>query len=242
MDKLQNLLNVAKKRVGIKEFPKNSNNVDCNTWFYGHAVSGSDYPWCAVEMCYEFHLAGLDDLIKKSSSCADIGDWFKKKGQFFTSNPQVGDLVFYKFPTTRHDRWCNHIGLIGEVVNANKIKVYEGNTSVTSNDNGGSVMYRTRDLKNVVGFGRPNYGTVSTPKATKKQTEKKHSTLTVGSKGEEVLYLHKLLRERKYGVSATNDTYNQLTKACVINVQATSGYLEIDGICGKNTWEYLEKH
>lgn len=36
----------AMSQVGIKEYPKNSNNVKYNTWFYGHPVHGDKYPWC----------------------------------------------------------------------------------------------------------------------------------------------------------------------------------------------------
>ena len=50
----QMVLAVAKSQLGTKESPKNSNNVIYNTWYYGHAVSGSAYPWCMtfVEWCF----------------------------------------------------------------------------------------------------------------------------------------------------------------------------------------------
>ena len=38
----------ALAEVGVKESPKNSNNVKYNTWYYGHPVKGSAYPWCMV--------------------------------------------------------------------------------------------------------------------------------------------------------------------------------------------------
>lgn len=38
----------ALAEVGVKESPKNSNNVKYNTWYYGHPVHGSAYPWCMV--------------------------------------------------------------------------------------------------------------------------------------------------------------------------------------------------
>ena len=44
----------ALAEVGVKESPKNSNNVKYNTWFYGHAVKGDAYPWCAVFVCWCF--------------------------------------------------------------------------------------------------------------------------------------------------------------------------------------------
>lgn len=44
----------ALAEVGVKESPKNSNNVKYNTWFYGRTVSGSKYPWCMVFVSWLF--------------------------------------------------------------------------------------------------------------------------------------------------------------------------------------------
>lgn len=226
---ISKLLRQAHARVGIKENPSNSNNVDCNTWYYGRQVSGSAYPWCAVEMCYIFHLVGYDNLILKTASCATMGNWFKKNGQFF-KDAQVGDLVFFKFKTTRNANWTNHVGLVIDVLSNGTIRTIEGNTSVTSNDNGGSVMIRTRDYKNIVGFGRPlYYGKEAT-----------RPTLKYGVRSESVKYLHKLLRKYHYGVSADNNYFDATTRACVIDFQSAHN-LEIDGIVGNKTWAELEK-
>ena len=42
----QMIIGTAYSQLGIKEKPRNSNNVKYNTWFYGHAVRGNDYAWC----------------------------------------------------------------------------------------------------------------------------------------------------------------------------------------------------
>ena len=44
----QKIIDVAKEQIGTAEKPIGSNNVKYNTWYYGHAVSGANYPWCAV--------------------------------------------------------------------------------------------------------------------------------------------------------------------------------------------------
>lgn len=44
----------AEAEVGVKESPRNSNNVKYNTWFYGHSVKGSAYPWCMTFVCWLF--------------------------------------------------------------------------------------------------------------------------------------------------------------------------------------------
>ena len=52
------VVQTALSQVGVKEKPKNSNNVKYNTWFYGHDVSGDKYPWCMVYVCWCFAHVG----------------------------------------------------------------------------------------------------------------------------------------------------------------------------------------
>lgn len=58
---LNKVLALANTEVGITEYPPNSNNVKYNTWYYGHAVSGKNYPWCATFISYIF--ASVDSNI-----------------------------------------------------------------------------------------------------------------------------------------------------------------------------------
>lgn len=52
------VVQTALSQVGVKEKPKNSNNVKYNTWFYGREVSGPEYPWCMVCVCWCFAHVG----------------------------------------------------------------------------------------------------------------------------------------------------------------------------------------
>lgn len=153
MATVNDILKIAKAEIGVKESPANSNNVKYNTWYYGKTVQGSAYPWCAVFVSWLFSQVD-SSLIKKSASCMDIGNWFKQNGRFKTSNPQVGDIVFFKYNT--NSRWTNHIGIVESINKDGSIVTIEGNTSTTSNDNGGSVMRRNRK-SNIVGYGIPKY-------------------------------------------------------------------------------------
>lgn len=147
------VLVLAQSQVGTTEYPPNSNNVIYNTAYYGKEVSGSAYPWCCVFVWWCF-AQFTPCLVKKTASCMDLAQWFKDNGQWHAS-PQPGDVVFFKFNT--NDRWTNHVGLVKEVIDGGmKIVTIEGNTSVTSDDNGGAVMERTRS-SNIVGYGRPAY-------------------------------------------------------------------------------------
>ena len=42
------IINIAAKEIGTSENPIGSNNIKYNSWYYGHSVRGSKYPWCAV--------------------------------------------------------------------------------------------------------------------------------------------------------------------------------------------------
>ena len=153
MPTVNQVLVLAQSQVGTTEYPPNSNNVVYNTAYYGHEVSGSAYPWCAVFVWWCF-AQFTPCLVKKTASCMDMAQWFKDNGQWHAS-PKVGDVVFFKFNT--NTRWTNHVGIVKEVIDGGvKIKTIEGNTSVTSDDNGGAVMERTR-TSNIVGYGRPQY-------------------------------------------------------------------------------------
>lgn len=146
----QEILNKARAEIGVAEFPSNSNCVKYNTWFYGKKVTGAAYPWCCVFISWLFK--DNPSLCKRSASCADLLSWFEKQGRTVKS-PQPGDIVFFKYST--NTRRTNHVGIV-ESVSGKTINTIEGNTSVTSNDNGGRVMRRKRST-NIVAYARPAY-------------------------------------------------------------------------------------
>ena len=225
----EKVIEIAKKYVGVTEYPPNSNNVFFNTSFYGREVSGN-YPWCCAFIWYIHNEAGVD--IKKTASCAELGTWFKNNGKFKTSAPKVGDIVFFKFSGS--SRWTNHVGIVVEVGNG-YIKTIEGNTSSDekgSQSNGGMVAERKRKLNStIVGFGyfEPIENTPSTI----------YPTIKIGSRGASVKTLQTLLNSN--GANLTVDgIFGQLTKIAVLSFQGEKG-LTKDGIVGKLTWAKLLK-
>ena len=231
--KIDSILAIAQKEVGTKEYPPGSNNVKYNTWFYGHEVSGSKYPWCAAFQSWVFRGT---NLIKKSASCSDIYHWFKARGQIVTK-PKKGDLVFFKFGTGYKD--TDHIGL---VKNASQwpanFQTIEGNTSVTSDDNGGCVMERTRSKSKVVAFARPTYDDADVEEhvtTTIGVTNK--PTLKMGSKGDWVKVAQARLVVNGYNIEV-DGYFGPKTKEAVIKFQTSYG-LEKDGIIGPKTWAKL---
>lgn len=150
----QEIINCAKKYVGVVE--KYNNNVIFNTEYYGRAVSGGQYAWCAVFCWYVYKECHASELFcggQKTALCQFALDYYRKNGQFFKTNPKPGDLVFFKFGVS--SRETNHIGIVTEVL-PNGVKTIEGNTSDKNQNNGGMVMERTR-TSGIVGYGRPNY-------------------------------------------------------------------------------------
>lgn len=225
---IEKVINIAKKYVGVCEDPPNSNKVVFNTKFYGREVSGVNYPWCCAFIWCVFNEAGI--YIKRTASCMMLGDWFKQTGKYHKDNPQVGDIVFFKFPGS--SRWTNHVGLVIEV-NVDELTTIEGNTSSDnkgSQSNGGMVAIRTRKINSsVVGFGRVS--------DDKNNSAKNMPTLRLGSRGASVKTLQSILNE--HGAHLTVDgIFGNLTKLAVISFQGLNN-LQKDGIVGRKTWEKL---
>lgn len=147
----------AKSQLGVKESPPNSNNVKYNTWFYGHEVSGSQYPWCVVFIQWLFKET---KLLARTASSTYLYNWFKSQNAIH-STPQPGDIAFFYFSSKKRPGViAEHVGLVTEV-SPTGIKTIEGNTSAVSQDNGGIVQEKNRKFsKTIVGYGRPKYDNV----------------------------------------------------------------------------------
>lgn len=226
---IDTILAEAQKEVGIKEYPVNSNNVKYNTWYYGKEVSGPNYPWCCAFISWLFRGT---NLVKKTALCADMMNWFDSKKQM-VERPQRGDIVFFKYGKSA--RKTDHIGIVKDASQwpAN-ITTIEGNTSITSDDNGGSVMERTRSKSKIVGFARPSYED-SKPENT--IGVKSRPTIKMGSKGEWVKLAQARLVVAGYPITVDGD-FGPNTKNAVIAFQGANR-LTKDGIIGPKTWAKL---
>lgn len=146
------VLACAKSQIGVKESPANSNNVKYNTWYYGHAVRGQGYAWCAVFMYWCFDQVGIKKNLKglqNPAYCPSWVAWAKKEGRWH-STPKVGALVIFDW---QHDGGADHIGIVESVDLKNRrIVTIEGNTAIGNDSNGGEVMRRTRLMSQVLGY------------------------------------------------------------------------------------------
>lgn len=148
------IIDCATKYIGTIEKP--NNNVIFNTIYYGHEVNGAQYPWCCSFLWAVFRECSASKLFcggQKTALCQTVLNYHKSNGTFYKTNPQIGDLVFFKFGSS--SRETNHIGIVTGIF-ADGIETIEGNTSDANQTNGGMVMKRKRNA-GIVGYGRPAY-------------------------------------------------------------------------------------
>lgn len=141
--------------IGTKETPPNSNNVIFNTHYYSKKVNGSAYPWCCVFVWDIFRMCDSSKLFcdgVKTAYCPYVESW-GKSNKLTVSKGQRGDIVLFDFGKGR----ASHIGIIESVNKDGSYTTIEGNTSITSNDNGGCVMRRTRTKEYIRCIIRPKY-------------------------------------------------------------------------------------
>lgn len=180
------VLQIARTQLGVHESPSGSNNVKYNTWFYGHAVRGDRYSWCATFLDWIFEKAGCGKLYPHNANAAygqdEIvsrcgGKWvlpkttnLDRRKDYVKTKAQPGDIVDFNFGSKTSD-WRQHTGIVVSVEGTDLITI-EGNTSAGkgSQSNGGAVAEKTRSYEYVVSAARPNWpkGKAPDPKPMKK--------------------------------------------------------------------------
>lgn len=149
------VLKVAARQIGYAE--TSNNRTKYGVWY---GMDGQE--WCAMFVSYCFYIAGLPLPITTSKGfayCPYGVDWFKNKGQWFTS-PKVGDVVFYDWHPNTADSDAWHVGIVESINPNGSVVSIEGNTAVGNDSSGGKVMRRTRAKDVHYGFGRPAYSGV----------------------------------------------------------------------------------
>lgn len=146
----------AASQIGTKEYPSGSNQVKYAEWY---GMNGE--PWCAMFVSWVFAMCdALNAIGGKFAYCPYGVNTAKSNGQWLDreEKPQPGDIIFFSNGT----RAC-HVGIVEKRNGTTSVTTIEGNTSTTSNDNGGCVMRRTRyygevgSIWYILGFMRPNW-------------------------------------------------------------------------------------
>lgn len=160
MSNVDKVLQIARKEIGYVEGRNNSNK-------YGKWYGMDNVAWCAQFVSWVLSQAGMPLSIttpKGFAYCPSGVEYFKRQKQWHTSNPKQGDIVFFDWYPGSSKSGAYHVGIVEKVNSNNTIVTIEGNTSTASDDNGGSVMRRVRDVRLVLGYGRPKYETVQNTK------------------------------------------------------------------------------
>ena len=153
------LLSLARKELGVREYPPNSNNVKYNTAYYGKGVSGGNLAWCAVFVWWLFRECGMSELYyggKKTAYVPALISWARREG-LIVKTPRPGDLVCFDF---NGNGTADHIGLC-ESWDGKYVTTIDGNTGVGNEANGGAVMRRKRAKRYIVAVIRPKYEEVN---------------------------------------------------------------------------------
>ena len=204
------LLSVARSQIGYAEGP--NNNTKYGAWYGMNNV-----PWCAQFVSWCADQAGIPtNIIPKHAYTPTGAAWFKARGQWFTSNPKVGDLVYYRFPGMGR---ISHLGIVEAVHGSKSITAIEGNTNAAGSRTGGRVMRKQRAGSIIAGFGRPAY-----------------SSSTLQSDGASFKISQAKLKALGFDPGAIDGEDGPKTRAAVKAYQtSTKGKLEADGILGDKT-------
>ncbi len=145
-------LRIGRQFVGVKENPPGSNRVMFSEWY------GMIGPWCLMFVTYCFVQAGSKAFKKgerwaycpyavNDARAQKYGTSIVPRGQ-----ERTGDVAYFSW---KRDGVANHVGIVVTVNRNNGTLIcLEGNTSTSSDSDGGEVMIRTRDFADVLCFVR----------------------------------------------------------------------------------------
>lgn len=201
-----------------------------------HEMSLSE-PWCASFVGAVSGGCGLQNIVPVSSSCDRMSKALIKSGAFVVSVPKPGDIAFFDW--NGDGIFDDHVGIVTHV-DSRTVTTIEGNRS-------DMVAYRQFFPESTpVRFYRPNWsGEVVQPTEPvswnryrdfyseltwdEKSEIKTFPTLRIGSKGVYVKILQDFI-----GVTTDGD-FGDMTFSN-LKIYQGSKQLEVDGICGRQTW------
>ena len=141
-------LAIARSKIGEKEDPAKSNICFASNWY------GAIGRWCAMFVTYCYEFGGPSEAFDKTDARYAyvpfmVADARAGKNYLaITSAPKPGDISCYRFNSPE---W-RHTGLFESWSGSGSFQAIEGNTSITSQDNGGAVMRRRRQTMDGVIF------------------------------------------------------------------------------------------
>lgn len=216
----------AASQIGYKESPSGSNRVKYWDW-YG-SLQGN--PWCDCFVSWCAAQVGAGSIVGKYAYCPSHVNYAKKLGRWLgrTSTPQAGDVVFF----SNGKRAC-HVGIVEKRLSSTRVQTIEGNTSTSSNDNGGAVMRRTRNygtvgsLWYVLGFFRPAWSGSSSGSTSTNSGGSNSGSTTSGSSTIKAV--------QNWAGTTADGIYGKNTKKAILKKYQAAVGTTADGIWGTKT-------
>lgn len=244
---------------GSGNFTKYARDLDALGNFYNGQKNG--YAWCDVFVDWCFVQAygvdkGMELLCQPTYSagagCSYSANYYRAKGQFYTSNPKIGDQIFFY-----SGGGINHTGIV-VAIEGLKITTVEGNSSDKVSKNEYSITSTS-----IAGYGRPNYDSstvevdtdVDTSNIVLSSNTNSNSSsvssittytsvrlpvLRYGQANTSVKRMQALLINAGFsvGVDGADGDYGNNTKTGLINFQKANNLVQ-SGICDSSTWAKL---
>ena len=144
-------LKVAREYVGVKENPAGSNRVVFSEWY---GITG---PWCAMFVTYCMVKAGSKtfERARRYAYCPYIlSDAKQNRGMSVVSadDAESGDVVLYSW---KQNGVADHVGIVVTPPRGGvSFVAIEGNTAIGADSDGGEVMVRQRQVRDVIAFVR----------------------------------------------------------------------------------------
>jgi CHAP domain len=141
------IIAIANEEIGTTEYPPNSNHTK-----YGQFFGFDGVAWCGIFCSYCYYHAGFP--IKNGGfekGFAGVGTAMINFKDKITKEPQMGDLVIFDWNA---DQKPDHVGLFVQWIDREKgmFETIEGNTSISNQSNGGQVLKRERNIRQVQAF------------------------------------------------------------------------------------------
>lgn len=226
-----------------KKYVRSAKYGSPNAFTKWYGFGNQAVAWCAIFVYYCLAHCGGANLMagcKNKAYCPTIWNWAKAKGYAHSSSStaKMGDLVLFDW---QKDGVCDHIGFVIKDLGNGKVQTVEGNTSNTSNGNGGCVQIRTRTKSVIKGFIRLPYATTKkTTTSTKKgysgtfPTLPKKGYLGKGDKGTAVKNLQRFLNWYGNYKLAVDGDFGAKTRSAVLSFQKKTK-IKQDGFFGKQS-------
>lgn len=215
----------------------------------GYAVSYND-AWCATFVSACAVAVGYTEIIPRECSCPNMISLYQSMGRWVEDDgyiPKAGDIIFYDWQDSGagdNTGVSDHVGIV-EACDGRIITVIEGNIS-------DSIGRRTISVNGryIRGYGIPDYDnsapkeqeTPTPPPTPREPAEFNPIALQRGCTGFYVRAMQLLLAGQGYqiGWMGADGEYGKDTEDAVIRFQTDHG-LEVDGVCGRETWTALLK-